>query len=125
MPDRERRIVLSTSPPGCASPLHARLTSQGLNQVGYTLGIQLRRVGTGTRLTFSEGEDVLSEWMRCHATVCWVTTQEPWLLETRLINDLKLPLNLDQNTNSQFRSSLSQLRAQARQRARSMPIVPR
>ena len=28
------------------------------------LGIELRRVGSGTRLTFGDGEQALSEWMR-------------------------------------------------------------
>ena len=39
MPDRERWIVPSARRPVCASPLHAGLTSHGLNQVGYTFGI--------------------------------------------------------------------------------------
>jgi GIY-YIG catalytic domain-containing protein len=36
------------------------------------LGIQLRRVGSGTRLTFAAGEARLSGWMADNAFVCWV-----------------------------------------------------
>jgi hypothetical protein len=45
------------------------------------LNVQLRRVGSGSRLTFAAGEAVLSQWMAEHARVCWTTTNEPWLLE--------------------------------------------
>ncbi len=89
------------------------------------LGIQLRRVGSGTRLTFSEGEAALSEWMGRHAAVCWVATEEPWALEAQLIGRLVLPLNLDQNTNGTFRKALSQVRAKQRERARALPTLPR
>jgi len=36
------------------------------------LGIELRRVGSGRRMTLSAGEQILSEWMRQNAFVCWV-----------------------------------------------------
>ena len=89
------------------------------------LGIELRRVGSGQRMTFSAGEAALSEWMGKHATVCWVTTEEPWKLEAQLIQHLALPLNIDQNLTGQFRDSLSQLRRQHRAQARALPVVPR
>ena len=89
-----------------------------------SLGIELRRVGSGTRLTFSDGESVLSGWMATHAFVTWIVTDKPWLLETQLIGHLSLPLNLDQNTNGSFRAALKKLRAEQRARALELPIVP-
>lgn len=89
------------------------------------LAIQLRRVGSGTRLTFSTGEEALSDWMSRHARVCWLETAEPWVLEEELIHHLVLPLNLDQNTRSSFRKELSEARGLQRTRARSLPVLPR
>jgi GIY-YIG catalytic domain len=45
------------------------------------LGIQLRRVGSGRRLTFAVGEPVLSAWMADNAYVTWVETEQPWVAE--------------------------------------------
>ncbi|MBM2623280.1 hypothetical protein JIG36_48065 [Actinoplanes sp. LDG1-06] len=87
------------------------------------IGIGLRRVGSGTRLTFgADGEARLSAWMAEHARVVWVVTGEPWLLEERLIREQTLPLNLDQNRHSPFHQQLSALRAEQRARARQGPI---
>ncbi|MET9824292.1 MULTISPECIES: GIY-YIG nuclease family protein [Streptomyces] len=47
---------------------------------------------------------------------------EPWDLESQLISQLDLPLNLDQNSHNAFHSRLKELRVQARQRARELPI---
>ena len=88
-------------------------------------GIGLRRVGSGTRLTFSEGEAALSEWMAAHARVCWLATRQPWTIESELIRQLVLPLNLDQNLHSPFRAALSAARARQRAIARSLPVLPR
>jgi hypothetical protein len=41
------------------------------------LGLQLRRVGSGQRLTFADGEQVLSRWMGSHALVCWMAASPP------------------------------------------------
>lgn len=87
------------------------------------LGIMLRRVGSGTRMTFSDGEAALSEWMELHARVAVVETPVPWLVESVLISELTLPLNLDQNAHSSFRADLSRMRSAARARARELPIV--
>ncbi|TCO43609.1 hypothetical protein EV646_112186 [Kribbella antiqua] len=86
------------------------------------LGIQLRRVGTGQRMTFAHDEAVLSDWMARHARVCWVATPTPWLLESQLIHNLLLPLNLDQNKHSGFHAELTVARAHQRARARELPI---
>ncbi|MFF9906878.1 GIY-YIG nuclease family protein [Streptomyces olivaceus] len=42
-------------------------------------------------------------------------------LESELISQLDLPLNLDQNHHNAFHDRLKKLRAQARQQARALP----
>jgi hypothetical protein len=86
------------------------------------LGIELRRVGSGERVTFAEGESVLSEWMADNAFVCWVETPLPWELEAQLISATCLPLNLAQNRRHPFHATLSALRREHRQRARTLPV---
>lgn len=91
--------------------------------LGCLLGLELRRVGSGKRFTFGKtGESTLSTWMAEHARVCWLEHPEPWTLESSLIDQLDLPLNLDQNRHNNFHPRLSELRAQARQRARDLPV---
>ena len=89
------------------------------------LGIELRRVGRGERLTFGTGEARLSEWMGQNALVCWAETREPWIVEDRLIRAVCLPLNLHQNAVHPFHSALSACRAAAKLRARQLPICLR
>jgi hypothetical protein len=92
--------------------------------LGCLLGLELRRVGSGGRMTFCKaGEATLSRWMAEHAQVCWVPSPEPWTVESELIAGLDLPLNLDQNQHNTFHAHLKQLRAQARQRARELPVA--
>jgi len=82
------------------------------------LGIALRRVGsTGNRLTFSDGEAALSKWLAEHARVCWAVDLQPWVVESQLINEVVLPLNVDQNVHSGFHAQLTAARASQRQRA--------
>ncbi|MEU9344731.1 GIY-YIG nuclease family protein [Streptomyces sp. NPDC048278] len=91
--------------------------------LGSLLGLELRRVGSGKRMTFGKaGEAILSQWMADNARVCWVEQSEPWTLESQLISQLDLPLNLDQNRHNAFHDRLKKLRAQARQRARELPV---
>lgn len=45
------------------------------------LGIELRRVGSGKRMTFSQGEEDLSNWMSENAFVSWIVHEEPWWIE--------------------------------------------
>ncbi|MGV0635910.1 GIY-YIG nuclease family protein, partial [Mycolicibacillus trivialis] len=66
------------------------------------LGIELRRVGSGTRRTFGAGEALLSQWMADNALISWITVTEPWVLECELFNTLDLPLNLQGNTHNSF-----------------------
>lgn len=86
------------------------------------LGIELRRVGSGSRLTFADGERLLSEWMDRNAFVTWIECARPWELEHQLIARVCLPLNLDQNSRHLFHSQLSVIRREAKQRARALPV---
>ena len=86
------------------------------------LGLQLRRVGSGKRLTFCDGEKRLSEWLADNAFVAWEVTPEPWLLEEALIGAVPLPLNLDQNASHAFCSTLVRIRRAAREGARALPV---
>jgi hypothetical protein len=79
------------------------------------LGIQLRRVGSGQRLTFAAGEARLSAWMADNASVTWVEADHPWLAEQQFIASVNLPLNLDQNRHHAFHQQLTQVRARGPQ----------
>jgi len=84
------------------------------------LGIQLRRVGSGKRLTFGPGEQRLSEWLEENARL---PCAEPWTLESQLIATPNLPLNLEQNSRCGFHWVLTHLRRDARRLARQLPIL--
>jgi hypothetical protein len=88
------------------------------------LGIELRRVGSGKRMTFVGGEHALSAWMGENAYVSWIACQRPWELEDSLITALDLPLNLMGNKHNQFHSVLAQVRARCVARARDLPVLP-
>ena len=49
---------------------------------------------------------------------------ELWVLETALIDQLSLPLNLAGNDGHPFQSSLARIRAEAKARAAVAPICP-
>ena len=89
------------------------------------LGIELRRVGSGTRKTFSDGEHELSNWMSANAFVCWAEDPQPWTVEAQLIDRYDLPLNLDQNKRNAFHPELTAIRKGAKQRAAALPSLPR
>lgn len=72
--------------------------------------------------TFGPGEQILSEWMQNNARVSWLVTPEPWTVEAALIEELTLPLNLDQNGRHPFAASLSALRRASRARAKTLPV---
>jgi hypothetical protein len=86
------------------------------------IGIELRRVGSGTRRTFADGEAKLSEWMNENAYVCWIETDKPWIAEAQVIASVCLPLNLDQNRSHAFHATLSAIRSKAKKRAAELPI---
>jgi hypothetical protein len=83
---------------------------------------ELRRVGSGKRLTFCDGEKRLSEWLVENAFVTWEVTPAPWLLEEALIAAVPLPLNLDQNASNAFCSTLAGIRRAAPDTARALPV---
>jgi hypothetical protein len=86
------------------------------------LDLQLRRVGSGRRLTFADGERMLSAWMATHAAVCWMTHPRPWELEQALVARLDLPLNLHGNAYHRFYPQLRSVRAAAKATARALPV---
>ena len=88
------------------------------------LGIELRRVGSGNRMTFPSGEMALSQWLDDHANVVWHVCERPWELEEELISKLDLPLNVEMNTASPFHPVLAELRRAAKARAKALPILP-
>ena len=89
------------------------------------LGIELRRVGSGKRLTFSTGEAALSQWLEENARVTWHVCERPWELEEELISRFNLPLNLDMNVANTFHPVLSELPRAAKAKARALPILPK
>lgn len=88
------------------------------------LGIDLRRVGGGARMTFGLGERVLSAWMEENALVSWIVHPKPWIAEAQLIARLDVPLNLDGNLGNPFHPSLAAARGRAVDRARKLPVMP-
>lgn len=89
------------------------------------LGIALHRVGNGTRLSFTPtGEAVLSEWMAEHTRVATLEHLAPWELEPALIGALRTPLNIDHNSAHPYYAINRSLRAEHKERARSLPIWP-
>jgi hypothetical protein len=87
------------------------------------LGIELRRVGSGKRMTFADGEETLSNWMNENAFVAWAVHPKPWELESAVIQHFSLPLNLDQNQGHAFHSELSKARKFAKGIAREKAVV--
>lgn len=83
-----------------------------------SLGIELQATGSSGRLTFGDGESRLSEWMRQHSRVAFMTCEEPWKVEAELIRSLHVPLNLRGNERNPFHTVLKALRSEARARAR-------
>lgn len=75
-------------------------------------------------MTFGPGEAKLSEWMAENALVAFCVCERPWELEAELISTVCLPLNLDQNRNHAFHSTLTALRRAAEGRARQLDILP-
>lgn len=87
------------------------------------LNIELRRVGSGNRMTFGVGEETLSEWMGENAFVTWIYYDEPWVLEEELISQVFLPLNLRGNERNINHPIVSSIKSKAKTNARKLPIV--
>ena len=89
------------------------------------LGIQLRRVGSGKRMTFAAGEARLTAWLEVHARAVWVEHATPWTLEHTILKAVSLPLNLQDNWDHPFHPALSTIRKQAKAEASGLPTLPR
>jgi hypothetical protein len=76
-------------------------------------------------MTFSTGEERLSQWLDKNARVVWKICEAPLTIEEELIGTLDLPLNLDQNARNAFFPVLTELRRAAKGRARALPILSR
>jgi len=88
------------------------------------LDIELRRIGSGKRMTFTKsGEEKLSKWMQENAFVIWETHPEPWKLEPIALTTLSPPLNIRGDEHHPFYSALSLIRKEAKIRARKLKIV--
>ncbi len=74
-------------------------------------------------MTFGENETRLSDWMQENAFVCWIAEEKPWQVETELIKQLSLPLNIQQNKQHAFYPLLTRIRKEAKTKAKSLPIV--
>lgn len=91
--------------------------------LGDELGFALRRIGSGKRQTFAGGEAILTRWMAENTAVSWMLHPEPWYLEPKLINALKLPLNLQNNERNAFAPKLKKLRRAAAVKAGKMRVL--
>jgi hypothetical protein len=108
---------------GNASGSTLRLTLGCL--LSERLGIELRRVGSGRRHTFTNpGEQLLDRWMDEHAFVAWLSCERPWEVEEQILGSgLSLPLNLAGNPQSHHVGYLSPLRRSARARADELAVL--
>ncbi|MFL6448729.1 MAG: GIY-YIG nuclease family protein [Bryobacteraceae bacterium] len=71
------------------------------------LSIELRRVGSGNRMTFGPGEHRFSEWLSENALVSWLACGRPWRLKINRFPRLSLPLNLRRNHGHAFHARLA------------------
>jgi hypothetical protein len=74
-------------------------------------------------MTFADGEERLSEWLARNALVAWMIKNEPWEVEAELIQAISLPLNLQHNEQHPFHPVLSAKRQNAKQTARTLPLL--
>jgi hypothetical protein len=81
------------------------------------LDLKLHDYRGNGRLTFGEGEERLSRWMRDNTTVSWIADPEPWLVEEAFLREVPLALNLDHNARGAFYPELKSAREALRMRA--------
>lgn len=119
---QQLRKRITTHYTGNAAGSTLRLTLGCL--LADSLGIELRRFGSGERLHFGLGEKTLSQWMHTNALVSWITSPQPWLVEDELIAHLDVPLNLQGNNHNHYHPKLTGIRQAAKARALSLPALP-
>ena len=84
----------------------------------------LRRIKNKKMIRFTdEGEDWIDNWLEKNSLVSWFANQHPWKIEKNLINKLYLPFNIQGNLNNPFKSTLIDLRKNARERATNLPVI--
>ena len=90
------------------------------------LEIELRRVGSGTRETFTAtGEAILSDWIARNMRMSFIEHDEPWTVESGIIGSLDLPLNIDHNAHNPQCKFVRDARARCKAHARGLPVLPR
>ena len=124
--------------PASRSTLRQRLrTHYAGNAAGSTLrrtlgcllseriGIELRRVGSGSRHTFTNpGEQRLDRWMAENAFVVWREVAKPWEAERSILKSgLPFPLNVRDNPSAELAAVVQQVRRIALGRANELPII--
>jgi hypothetical protein len=107
------RLVSHASKDASRSTLRLTLGVLLQNELGLTLGMHKSRVNWAPA-----GEQALTEWMRQHARVSWITSNEPWIVEDELLNAVALPLNISGKYGT-FTQSLSARRREATRIARA------
>ena len=75
------------------------------------LGIRLQRSAGSKRMTFGDGENILSKWMEKNAYIVWMLDPKPWKREEDLIKKAKPPLNLLNNKEHPFYKRLKKIRS--------------
>ena len=84
----------------------------------------LRRIKNKKMIRFTdEGEDWIDNWLEKNSLVSWFANQHPWKIEKNLINQLYLPFNIQGNVNNPFKSTLIDLRKNAKDRAKNLPVI--
>ncbi len=128
-------LYVGISPSRLASPqtlrkrigTHFRGNAEGSTlrlTLGVLLGLELRRVGSGARRTFTHaGEQWLDKWMDLNALVAWHEHPEPWRIEHDVLKRLSCPLNIDGNREHPYAASLSIRRRHAKALASALPIA--
>jgi hypothetical protein len=88
-------------------------------------GFPLRRVGSGTRQTFTNpGEQALDLWMNENAWVAWLACDKPWEVERDILKSgISLPLNIQGNPCIALTARLRAVRRDAVAAALELPIV--
>ncbi len=115
------RRRLSQHLSGNASASTLRLTLGVL--LAGDLGLELRRVGGGGRMTFHCGQAILTSWLERHARVRPMAFDAPWTVERSIIERFALPLNLQHNAHP-FGDQLAAMRSAARRGARMSAADP-
>jgi hypothetical protein len=93
--------------------------------LGDRIGIELRRVGSGSRYTFTNpGEQKLDAWMEANAFVVWLEAAAPWEVELGILRSgLPLPLNVRDNPDLPLTTIIQRARQEATRRANELPLV--